>query len=274
MLIWHALSTGSCCQSHKKAPSPPLSFLRCPFPFCLSSYTSCSLKLALRSSQLTRRPPPPPVWKKHCNPNSASLYILHPPFLLVLDFCSVLIFFCYFCLLSFLLPTFLSPVSYFFFFFLCGKFLFLLLYFSYLPLLFFFHPFILFAIPDTLLLFLFSFCLLFPCPPVLYPVLPCPTMCPVSFVSYILIFPVLGAGICPVPCPSSWTRRRPPPSSPLPSDLATIPIFSWQFHATFPFSPWSLPISLLRLSRYSNFFIKYTLTLWTNIAARMFCLVD
>jgi hypothetical protein len=28
------------------------------FPFCLSSYTPCSLKLALRSSQLTRRPPP------------------------------------------------------------------------------------------------------------------------------------------------------------------------------------------------------------------------
>ncbi len=100
--------------------------------------------------------------------------------------------------------------------------------------------------------------ILFPCPPVLSPALTYVSLFwgKMPIVPYILIFPVLGAGICRVPCPSSWTRGPPPPSSPLPSDLATIPIFSWQSHASFPFLPCSLPIPILHLSRYSYFFAK------------------
>jgi hypothetical protein len=143
--------------------------------------------------------------------------------------------------------------------------------FSYLPVRFIFHPFILSSVPDTVSSFLFSFCLLYPCAPVLYPVQPCPTLCPVSLLSYILIFPVLGAGICRVPCPSSWTRGPPPPSSPLPSDLATIPIFSWQSHDTFPFLPCSLPIPLLHLSWNSHFFAKIQINLLCGKALRIEC---
>ncbi len=149
------------------------------FPFCLSSCTSCSLKLALRSSQLTRVTlPPPPVLKEQCNPtpfHQSIFFFLHfPPFLFSLYFL-VCINLCYNCLLSFLFPTFLPFWRYFWLFLhsLCSySFSYpVVIFLSSCP--FHFSSFLPCPLSWHCVFVSLLLCLLFPCRPVLYLVLPC-----------------------------------------------------------------------------------------------------
>ncbi len=169
--------------NHIKLPfSSTFIFSAVSFPFCLSSYTSGSLKLALRSFQLTQRPPGFEKSNVTLLPsiNLCSSSSLFPRFSFYFIFL-VCFHVCYFYLLSFLyLHSSLLQVNSGFLDFLS-----VMLYKDFNP---FSNPFIIFLSSCPFLFPSFppflTLCLRFSSPFVYFPLsfcpLPCPTLRPCS----------------------------------------------------------------------------------------------